>query len=379
MPRLIPVLVLIAFSLSLNAQVRKDFKHLESLFLEGNLSEARQSITKLKPNKDDEHALVKYYEAILNKNNADALSLLTSCAEKYSKTHYGQLAMLEAAKIHILERDMNKAKTLLRRITSPDIVERFYWTAVVFYWLDDFSTAIANAENYIRLDASGIELEAAQHLISDSYIKQKKYQSAISSLNKIGQLKNYDKQYHLYKLGLAYELSGNFKNAQNSYREGYELNKYSQVAFNIEERLFALRSKAPAIDLSFLYPYTPLDIQSECEQDSSLVVESFVAKTGTDISEIKLPEIDSSQPIKLIAKPINGNFLQAGRFSIETNAERLCKTIRAMKIPSSYYEDNTSEQITWVVLAGPFTSREYTDHARVLLNNVDINSFVVQY
>jgi tetratricopeptide (TPR) repeat protein len=379
MRRLSLILLLFA-SLSLFAQGRKDFSNLETLYRTGKTSEAESLLGTLKPSKDEERALVQYYTALLKKNQAEALTLLNACANAYPQTPHGQLAMLEAAKFYILDRDMQKAQALLRRINSADIVERFYWSAVVFYWLDDFASAIANAENYMRLSPNGKEAENALHLISDAYIGQRKYQSAVSSLSKVSRLKDYDKQYYFYKLGLAHELNQNAREALNAYREGYELDKYSQNAFNIEEHLFAMRSRAPSLDLSFLYPYSPLEIKPEVAADSTKgLPQSLVDSHGTVPPIPDLPPIDQNQAIKLPAKPTQGFFLQAGRFSVEGNAERLSRGIREMKLPASYYEDKSQAQTTWVVLAGPFQTSEDTDRARIRLTNSEINSFIVQY
>jgi tetratricopeptide (TPR) repeat protein len=363
----------------LNAQVRKDFQNLETLFEEGKTADLQKELKDLKPNKDEERALVLYLEAMLCKNIADTQTRLNSCIEKYPKTPYGQMAMLEVAKIHILEREMQKAGTLLRRINSPDIVDRFYWIAVVFYWQDDYSSAIANAENYLRLSPQGKEAESAHYLIVDSYVSQRKYQSAISSLANLQHLKEFDRQYYYYKLGMINELNSNFKEALKAFREGYELDKYSQVAFDIEERLFNMRSRTPSLDLSFLYPYTPLDIPVELASDSLDTQVGSVPEVSEKLPPLNLPPIDEYLPIKLISKPLKGFFLQAGRFSVKTNAERLCRSIRDMQIPASYYEDKDQGKTTWVVLAGPFSSREQTDSARARLTSSEINSFIVQY
>ncbi len=377
------LILILLISGTLFAQVRKEFITLEDNYHSGKLNEARQQLKNLKPNKDEERALLLYYDAMLKKDRSDALALLISCTQMYPKTHHGQLAMLEAAKLHILEHDMTQAQTLLRGISSADIVERFHWLAVTFYWLDDYSAAIANAENYSRLNPNGKEIENTLHLIADSYIGQKKYQSAVSTLNKVSRLKDYDRQYYFYKLGLAHELNNNSKDALNSFREGYELDRYSQIAFQIEERLFALRTRVPSLDLSFLYPYKPLEIVA----DTTLVVSGTEPEEQvetqllpqTSASLPQLPPIDNSKPIKISAKPNTGFYLQAGRFSVEPNAERLSRSIRGMNIPAQYYEDRSTGQATWVVLAGPFDNREETDRARNLLMGGEINSFIVQY
>nr|MDK2851671.1 hypothetical protein [Candidatus Cloacimonadota bacterium] len=372
------VIVMFFTAVTLSAQPRRDFVKLKEYYDSGNITEAKKSLNKLKPNQDEERAMLLYYRALLQSSSREALSDFNTAIDMYPQTHYGQLSMLEAAKIYILDREITTAQTLLRRINSAEIVQRFYWLAVTHFWLEDYSAAIANAENYLRLKNPAPLSESALHLIADSYIAQKKYQSALASLQKISRLDDVDLQYLKYKEGYTYELMGNSTEALKKYKEGYEINKYSQIAFDIEEKLFALKSKVPSLDLSFLYPYEKLQLdpktttiaESSCNTVSDTV---FVAENHL------FPTIDANLPIKLLFKPTQGHYLQAGRFSVETNAERLVHSIREMMIPASYYEDNSQGNTTWVVLAGPFAKAEEMNIARRILSDNDINNFVVQY
>ncbi len=379
MPKFCIILLLLC-SVSLFGQVGKDFTELERQYKSGQLSQVKTALSTLKPRRDEEKALVGYYSALTKKTKTEALGEFQTVAVTYPKTQYGQLSMLEAAKIHILEREIPLAQAQLRSINSAEIIERFYWLAVSFYWLDDYAAAIANAENYLRLSPSNYLAESALHLMADSYIAQKKYQSAISTLSKIQKLPEQDLQYYYYRLGYAQELLGDYGQATRAYRTGYELDKYSQAAFGIEERLFGLRSQAPTLDLSFLYPYTPLEIDiGEDVPDGLLPGMPEVPKPSDTTLQVAFPEITSSMPIKLLIKPESGFFLQTGRFSVESNAERLVRNIRGMKIPATYYEEASPKNKSWVVLAGPFDNQKQTVAAKTLLTQSEINSFIVQY
>jgi len=366
-------------AVSLSGQPRRDFIRFKELYESGNIAQAQNSIENLKPNRDEERAMLLYYRALMQSMNNQALTDFHQAIESYPQTHHGQLSMLEAAKIHILERDIPTAQTLLRRINSAEIIQRFYWLAVTHYWLDDYSAAIANAENYLRLKDPAPLSESALHLIADSYISQKKYQSALSSLQKVSRLQELDLQYLRYKEGYTYELLGNSAEALKRYKEGYELNKYSQVAFDIEERLFSLRSRVPSLDLSFLYPYEELKLDPKAAATASESTVTTIKDTVVVAEQSPLPPIDANQPIKLLIKPTSGNYLQAGRFSVETNAEGLVRSIREMKIPASYFEDDSQAGTTWVVLAGPFAKAEEMSFARRELSANDINNFVMQH
>ncbi len=371
--------LILLFAVALSAQIRGDYKKIPQIYQSGDLQELSKKLERLSPKRDEEHALVLYYKAMLKSSNQEALDLFNSASQSFPRTQYGQLSMLEAAKIHILERDIPAAQALLRKISSAEVIERFYWLAVTFYWMDDYSSAIANAENYIRLADDGRRAETALHLIADAYIAQKKYLSAISSLDKIKKLEDYDQQYLKFKEGYAQEFLGNDTQALQAYRQAYELDEYSQVAFDVEERLFALRSRKPSVDLSFLYPYTPLELKEKpplCPADPA----SPAPSDSTAVINLPaLSPVDKSMPIKLLIKPARGSYLQAGRFSVEANAERLVKSIREMKVPASYYEDESQENKSWVVLAGPFEDRQQTDQSRMILSDNEIHSFVVRY
>lgn len=369
-------LILMLVATGLQAQIRKELFQLETKYHTGSVDELADRLPTIKANNDDERAFISYYGALLKKDKAEALSLHLRAGERYAKTEYGQKSLLEAAIIQVLDRNFAQAQMLLRKISSAQLPERMYWLSVVSYWQDDFPSAIAQAENYLRLKPQGALAENAIHLISDVYIEQGKYHSAQANLDKITQIKDYDRQYYLYKLAYSHELGNKLNDALAAYRQSYEIDKYSQVAFAVEERLFAIRAKRPSLDLSFLYPYTPLEIApSDSSQVSSLNPPE--SKPPAKLSEAT--ELFSSIPIKILAKPQNGFYLQSGRFSVESNAQRLAKSIREMQMPAVYYEDLQQGKSHWVVLAGPFAGKDESGKAKDLLAKSEINSFVIQY
>jgi TolA-binding protein len=81
--------------------------------------------------------------------------------------------------------------------------------------------AIAQAENYLRLEPKGDFAENAYYLMADSYLAQKKAYSAVSTLNKLLNLKlpDTDDQYLYYRLGYAYEQSEKIVDAVAAYRQ----------------------------------------------------------------------------------------------------------------------------------------------------------------
>ncbi|MFA7543364.1 MAG: SPOR domain-containing protein [Candidatus Cloacimonadaceae bacterium] len=373
---IISAILLILYAL-LPAQLSKELKQLENRYQRGFINEVADQLPKLKPANDDERAFVSFYAALLKKDKDEAFNLHKRLAERFPNTLHGQRALLEIAKIQILDRDFTAARNSLRQISSPELPERMYWLGLAALGLDEFSVAIANSENYLRLLPSGEYLENAHYLIVDSYIEQKKYINAINTLNKLGKNQDIDQQYLAFKLGLCYEYQENYSEALSYYRRAYELDRYSQVAYQVEEHIFAMRAKRSSLDISFLYPFIPLEI-AETDSLPSIIEEKPPILPSLPF-EMPQPQASTTQPLKLNAKPKTGHWLQCGRFGVESNAERRSKAIRELGIPAQYYEETQQGKKSWVVLAGTFTHKDEANQAKETLAKSDISSFTVKY
>ncbi len=373
MPKIAQLLVLIlllgTICGSLLANLRKEFTALEELYNKGKLDELAAALLGARPNHDEERALVDYLSAMLKVKRSDAIALLDRSITSYPQTLYGQKSMLERAKIHILERDVASARILLQKITSTSLLERYYWLAVCAEMQNDFASSINHAENYLRLAPQGAYVQETHYLLAEVYLDQKKYQSAITTLNKLKALRGFpsDEQYFHYRLGNAHHLAGNYSEALQNYKTGLELNKYSQVAFQIEDRLFDLRSTyGSRIDLGFLYPYEELDLP--------------VTITETTVSEPpSLPPVVEHTLLKLPARPSGGFYVQAGRFSVEANASSLSFNIRKLNLAANYFEDKNNKTMPWVVVSGPYKTKSEAETARSTLISNNIDCFITQY
>jgi tetratricopeptide (TPR) repeat protein len=344
-------------------EFRAEFRSLETLYQSGNLKELGARLMDAKARNKEESSLLLYLNAMLRKSKTDSAALLEDCTRKYPNTHYGQLSMLELAKLHLQERDASKAKSYLQKITSQELLERYYWLAVCAETDNDFSLAIANCETYLRLAPRGKLVEEAYFLIAEAYQYQFKYQSAISSLKKLQALDGYPKavQYFHYKMGYLQQLAKNISEALENYKTGLEIDRLSHIAFLIEDRLFELKDKYPAsVDLSFLYPYTELQLPET-------VAATKPVNNGTNL------------PLKLDNKPSGGFFLQVGRFSQESNATRMSASIRDMDLLSSYYEDKDNRAVPWVVVSGPYQTKNEAEMIRQALLDRNINCFITQF
>ncbi len=377
---LVITLLFVIMAVFLNAAVRKEFNDLADMYNKGKIDEVQDALGTLKPNSDEERAFAGYYNAMLKIKKSDALSAHEQVVTKYPKSEYAQMSLLEIGKLHILERDIEEAKTSLKKISSTGLMERFYWLGLCAWWQDDFSGAISNAENYLRMAVNGEYTEAAHYLIAECYLTQKKAYSAITTLNKLlnAKLTDVDEQYLLYRLGYAHEQSDKLIDALGFYRRGYELNKYSQIAYLIEDRLFELRSRNKTIDISFLYPYSLLQIPTEPEVPPDVTANTSPAVTPNATPVTLTPQTPNA-PVKLKAKPSSGYWIQAGRFSLEANANKLVINIRLLNLPAAYYEDVSGGKKTWVVLSGAYDEKTKAEAAKTQLVSNDINCFVTQY
>lgn len=344
-----------------------DFAALEELFDKGSLSELTEKLYSAKAINDEERALKTYLSAMLRKEREDTINLLQQGIDRFPKTHYGQMAMLERAKIHILLRETDEAKALLDRIASTEIRERYYWLGVCADESADHSQTINYCENYLRLDPQGEYVEEAHYLIAGAYEGQKKYRSAISTLGKLKAIEGYpsNEQHYYYRLGTLHKLAENPAEAIRVFRQGFELDRNSETAFLIEDGIFELKAKfGSRVDVSFLYPYTKMDLPS--------IPDQCVPAPHPG------PPADLSSPVKLREKPTGGYFVQAGRFSVEDNASRLSASIRDLNLAACYFEDTSKPDNPWVVVCGPFT-RTDADAARQTLLNNGIECFITRF
>ncbi|MDD4309863.1 MAG: SPOR domain-containing protein, partial [Candidatus Cloacimonetes bacterium] len=272
-------------------------------------------------------------------------------------------------------------------INSTELMERFYWLGLCEYWEDQYSSAISNAENYLRQDSKGDYAEAAYYLMAECYIDQKKFYSAGVVLTKLQSLgiKDIDEQYLMYRLGYVNEQSDKHAEAIGFYRKGYEMDKYSQIAFLIEDRIFELKSRNRSLDIGFLYPYTLLQLptlQADSTSQSTIATTPAPQPSNTPALQnpgTPAPQNPTTPPLKLSAKPASGFWLQAGRFSQEGNANKLVVNIRLLNIPAAYYADKTTGKANWVVVCGSFPDKPSAEEAKLSLGKHDISSFIAQY
>lgn len=369
-------LLLLLAALQLRAALSHDIQAIITAYNNGERSKAENLLNIAKPQNQEEEATVLYYKALLNHDADLAKSLLQSVIDSYPKQSLAHNARLELGKLALLDREYDKALTYFNAITNPDLDEKHFWIANVYYEKEDFNNAIASANQYLRLASSGNKAEEAHYLITDAYIELKQYNNAISTLKKLLSKPDRigDEQYLRYRYGYAAEALGNRAEALSQYKQGYELNRFTQLAYMIEDRLFEMRvTYGSSIDLSFLYPYCaspPPDIVL-AEQNAA---NNASNPTNPDTTSV----VKNNPPSEIDINQQQGLYLQAGRFGKQDNAVRLCEKIGKLNLNAQYYKASQQSDVSWVVIVGPFATQLEAVNAKTSLRENDIDSFIIQ-
>jgi len=371
------ILLLAILSISfLQGALKPEIQAIIDNYNQGETSKCTALLQSAQPANPDENAVVLYYKAMLTSDAALAKTSLTSLLTGYPKTGYAQKAMLELGNLCLLDREYDKALGFYRNITDPDLVDKHYWIANTYYQMSDYQNAIASGNQYIRLARRNPRVEDIYYLVADSYFSLAQYNSTISTLKKLLALPGSldDEQYLRYRYGYAYEMLGNRSEAVSQYKQGIEKDRFSSLAYLIEDRLFEMRSRfGSSLDLGFLYPYSdnPLPDIVIAEQ---LKAEQEAEQEKQDSTAV----IKEALPTQLDAAPGQGLFLQAGRFSQSKNAVKLCEQIIKLSQNAQYYKSTQFKDVSWVVVVGPFQTQQDAQAAKDTLKDNNIDTFIIE-
>jgi hypothetical protein len=369
------LMTLLSFSL-LQGAFKPEIQAIIDNYEQGDTSLCASMLQSALPANPDENAVVLYYKAMLGNDAEAAKANLLSLLSSYPKTSYAQKAMLELGNLCLLDRDYDKALGYYRNITDPDLVDKHYWIANTYYQMSDYQNAIASGNQYIRLAKRNPRVEDIFYLVADSYFSLAQYNNTISTLKKLLSQPDSidDEQYLRYRYGYACEMLGNRLEAISQYKQGIEKDRFSSLAYLIEDRLFEMRERfGNSLDLSFLYPYSdnPLPDIVIAEQ---LKAEEEAEQDKQDSTAVE----KETKPKQLDAAPEQGLFLQAGRFSQEKNADKLCEQIIKYGLTAQFYKSAQFKDISWVVVVGPYQTQQEAQAAKDTLKDNNIDTFIIE-
>jgi len=274
--------------------------------------------------------------------------LFRKLATDYSDTLYGQKALLEVAKIHLLDRHYPEAIAALEKIYLPEIEDKQFWMAKAYLKNEQYQLAIVSSQIYISDTKNLPNAEVAYFLMAEAYLQKRQYSKAKETLEELHVSKYIHNNIPLlyYKLGNCCELLSDFNGALAFYRKLKQEYPYHQYSYMAEERIYALKNEDKInVDLSTFTSYRPTEKQPESK-----------AATGEDMKI----------------------YLQVGAFGSNENAEKMGKKIKNLGYKYSVFTKISNNKKLYIVVAGPFDNEVKLSKALEKLENNGMKSFVVK-
>jgi tetratricopeptide (TPR) repeat protein len=290
----------------------------------------------------------KYLQAKNSINKNEYQTIFEDLANKHKDSHFGQLSMEELAKIHILNRDYDKAISYLKKIHLKEIEDKQYWLARTYLKVGKYKEAIVSSQIYIASSENAENIETSYFIIADAYIQQRKFQKALSTLESLRTSKYINNQIPLlhFKRGNCFELMEKYEDAILCYRKLKMDFPYHQFSYLAEDYIYNLKNnKAINIDLSKLNSHRLEEPKVETK-----------AATGEDLKI----------------------YLQVGAFSSKENAENLGKKVKKIGYNYKVFPKIKNSKQLYIVAAGSFDNDKKLKKAMQKLEKNGMKSFLIK-
>lgn len=295
---------------------------------------------------NDQHLKEIYDNARAEEN--DFIGSYELLANEHTDSYYGQLALLELAKINILKRNYEEAVEYLKKIHLAEIRIKQYWLAKAYLKSHKYQLSIISAQIFIAESNDFDKIEIAYFIIAEGYIEQKMFQRAYNTLETLRTSKYIKNNIPLlhFKMGYCKEFLGKYEDALIHYknlRQNYPYHKYSYIA---EDRIYNMRS-GNKIDMDV----TKINFYRSIEPE-----EESKAATGRDLKI----------------------YVQIGAFGSKENAEKLGKKIARLKYKYIIFPKIKNNNKLYVVAVGPFKKGEKLKNAIKKLEENDFKTYVIK-
>ncbi len=290
----------------------------------------------------------KYLKAKNSTNKSEYKTIFEELASKHKDNRFGQLSMEELAKIHILDRDYDKAISYLKKIHLKEIEDKQYWLARAYLKIGKYQEAIVSAQIYIASSENVENIETSYFIIAEAYLQQKKFQKALSTLESLRTSRYINNQIPLlhFKRGNCYELMEKYEDAILCYRKLKMDFPYHQLSYLAENYIYNLKNnKAINIDLSKLNSHRMEEPKVETK-----------AATGEDLKI----------------------YLQVGAFSSKENAEKLGKKVKKIGYNYKVFPKIKNSKQLYIVAAGCFENDKKLKKAMQKLEKNGMKSFLIK-
>lgn len=270
-------------------------------------------------------------------------------AVQHPDTYWGQLALLELAKSHLLNRSYKEAISCLEKIHLPEVEEKQFWLAKAYLNDNKYQLAIISAQLYISETENFINAEVAYFILAEAYLQQRKYKQALDTLENL-RVSKYIRNnipFLYYKMGNCSELMGKYLDALVYYRKLKQEFPYNQYSYLAEERIFKLKNdELVEVDLSTFNSFRGDKPKIETK-----------AATGQDLKI----------------------YLQVGAFSSEENAVNMGKKVKTVGFNYTIFPKVNENLKLYVVAAGPFEDDAKLKQALQVLEHNGIKSFIIKH
>ncbi len=288
-----------------------------------------------------------FEKAKASNEQSNFMPIYEDLSANHTDSYYGQLALMELAKIYILERKYSNAIKSLKMIHHQDIADKQYWLAKAYLKEDKLQLAIVSAQIFISESDDNDKIENAYFIIAEAYIQQNMYKRAFNTLETLRTSKYINNNIPLlhFKMGNCKELMGKYEDALICYKKLKKDFPYHQYSYLAEDRLFELKNDDKInVSLSNINSYR----QDEPKQETE-------AATG----EYKV-------------------YLQVGAFSSEENAVKLGKKVKQIGYDFIVFSKIKDNDQLFVVAAGPFEKDKKLKEAMKKLEKNDMKPYVIK-
>ena len=290
----------------------------------------------------------QYKKAKTEKDGTAMKALYEKAYEEDHDSSFGQLSLLELAKLNFFKRDYENAVSLLKKIHHQKISDKQYWLAKSYLKLEKYQLSIISSQIFIAESEDDVIIENAYFLIAEAYLQQKMYKRAFNTLESLRTSKYISNNIPLlhYKMGICKEQQGKFEQASMFYKKLKQDFPYHQYCYLAEDRIYNLKKdKKLEIDLSEINTFRKEEPKVESK-----------AATGKDLKI----------------------YLQVGAFGSEDRARKLGKKVKVIGYKYIVFSKIKNNSKLYIVAAGPFDENDNLKKAIQKLKKNDIDSYVIK-
>ncbi len=284
----------------------------------------------------------------------DIIQALEKIVDEDKDSYYGQLSLLELAKIDILRREYKQAISRLKKIHRAEIEEKEFWMANTYLKDSVYSSAIISAQNYIFDSKQKSKIESAYFIIAEAYINQKSFSRALNTLEFLRNSEFIENNIPLlhFKIGYCQEMLGNYDASLNSYKKLKIDFPYHQYSYQAEDRIYQLtKMRVPEVTDKELKEFRTIETD--------------------DGSKISTEDPKQYQTTR--------KYLQVGAFGKKINASNLAAKInKFLSDDHVIFTKKVNDKTLHVLAYGPYNNDTVLKNAKTKLEKNGYKSFAIR-